>query len=301
VSVLSSISENEKKTLLKVLDHRAAKKLNGYSEEFEKNLLKKTKTSSINELLSKFHSELIHVEGDLKDRKVSIDYWLKDHRLKKFQLLSDQAIRILDNHTQQYLYINEANESISGLPNEIFEQKGLKYSNLRTHPWDLFQLILISRKVMKVFQNLDIDEKLNSKFAFDLRYRHPQRGYIRIHQTILPLSISENGKPSVILIQSSDISELKKSNRMKYFFGFWKNEFFQKLILGETSAYGNILTNRELDLLTLAADGYTSAEIAAFKNLSVETVRTHNRNIISKTGAKNLTEVVRVALVEGWI
>ncbi len=301
MSVLSSISENEKKTLLKVLDHRAAKKLNGYSEEFEKNLLRKTKTSSINELLSKFHSELIHVDDDLKDRKVSIDYWLKDHRLKKFQLLSDQAIRILDNHTQQYLYINEANESISGLPNEIFEQKGLKYSNLRTHPWDLFQLILISRKVMKVFQNLDIDEKLNSKFAFDLRYRHPGRGYIRIHQTILPLSISENGKPSVVLIQSSDISELKKSNRMKYFFGFWKNGIFQKLISGETSAYGNILTRRELDLLTLAADGYTSAEIAEFKNLSVETVRTHNRNIISKTGAKNLTEVVRVALVEGWI
>jgi DNA-binding CsgD family transcriptional regulator/PAS domain-containing protein len=301
VSVLSTISENEKKTLLKVLDHRVAKKLNGYSEEFEKNLLKKTNTSSINELLSKFHSELIHVDSDLNDKKPSIEYWLKDHRLKKFQLLSDQAIRILDNHTKQYLYINEANENISGLPNEIFEQKGLKYSNLRTHPWDLFQLILISRKVMKVFQKLNIEEQINSKFAFDLRYRHPEKGYIRIHQNVLPLSVSNAGKPSVILIQSTDISEIKKSNRMKYFFGFWRDGFFQKLISGETSAYGNILTSRELDLLTLAADGYTSAEIANKKNLSVETVRTHNRNIISKTGAKNLTEVVRVALVEGWI
>jgi len=301
LSVLDNISEIEKKFLLKILDHRAAKNLDGFSEEFERDILEKTGATSITDLLSKLHRELIHVESPYSDEKASIDYWLNDHRLRKFQLLTDQAVRILDLHTRRYIYLNQANEAITGLPNDVFSKKGLMYTYSRIHPWDLLHLISITKKVLDIFPGMKKEDQLNSKLTYDIRYNHPSKGYIRINQNILPVSIAENGKPAIVIIQSSDISEIKKSTRMQYYMATWKGKNLETIFKGSTSAYGNILSDREIEILTLLSEGFTSNQIAKKVSLSPETIRTHSKNIINKVGAKNMTEVVKIAVIEGWI
>ena len=59
------------------------------------------------------------------------------------------------------------------------------------------------------------------------------------------------------------------------------------------------LTAREREVLALAAEGYTSAAIAAELSLSVLTVRTHLRNAISKLNAHSRLEAVATALRTG--
>lgn len=284
-----------------MLDHRAAEKLNGYTHEFEKKILKKTKTGSLAELLSKMHAELIHSDYTPEIRENTINYWLNDPRLLRLQLVTDQAVRILDNQSKKYLYINEANENMSGIPNAVFMEKGLAYSNSRTHPWDLFQLLLLTQRILKAFKKMTDEEKLNCRFSFDLRYKHPTRGYLRILQHAFPLCLDNNGRPAITMVLSNDISDLKSDNSMSYHFGTMKNNRFEKIFSGKTTTYGNILTAREIEVLTEAADGYTSSKIAEKLNLSTETVKTHYRNILQKTDAKNMTEVVKMAVLEGWI
>lgn len=55
------------------------------------------------------------------------------------------------------------------------------------------------------------------------------------------------------------------------------------------------LTVREQELLRLIAGGYTNKEIAEKVFLSVETIKTYHKNLNLKIGAKNPTQLVKIA------
>jgi two-component system response regulator DesR len=61
------------------------------------------------------------------------------------------------------------------------------------------------------------------------------------------------------------------------------------------------LTEREVDVLRLAAQGASSAEIAVHLFLSVRTVRNHISRIIGKIGARNRVDAIRIADDAGWL
>ncbi|WP_169314270.1 response regulator transcription factor [Streptomyces piniterrae] len=61
------------------------------------------------------------------------------------------------------------------------------------------------------------------------------------------------------------------------------------------------LTDRERDVLRVAGDGATNAEIAHALRLSQGTVRNYLSIAIQKTGARNRTEAARTARDKGWL
>jgi len=61
------------------------------------------------------------------------------------------------------------------------------------------------------------------------------------------------------------------------------------------------LTERELDVLRLAAQGLTNKAIAAELGLSDRTVQGHLANIYGKLGVTTRTEAVTQALKLGWL
>ncbi len=61
------------------------------------------------------------------------------------------------------------------------------------------------------------------------------------------------------------------------------------------------LTDRERQVLRLAADGQSGAEIAAGLELSEGTVRNYLSEAINKIGAKNRVDAARIARVKGWL
>jgi two-component system, NarL family, response regulator DesR len=61
------------------------------------------------------------------------------------------------------------------------------------------------------------------------------------------------------------------------------------------------LTDRERQVLRLAAEGEAGAQIAEKLELSEGTVRNYLSEAISKLGAKNRVEAARIARVKGWL
>jgi two-component system response regulator DesR len=61
------------------------------------------------------------------------------------------------------------------------------------------------------------------------------------------------------------------------------------------------LTDRERQVLRLAAEGLTTADVAGTLSLSEGTVRNYLSEIISKLGAKNRLEPVNLARAKGWL
>lgn len=61
------------------------------------------------------------------------------------------------------------------------------------------------------------------------------------------------------------------------------------------------LTNRELEVMKLAADGKSNDEIARGLHLSVLTVRTHVQRAMSKLGARDRAQLVVLAYKNGLV
>jgi len=62
-----------------------------------------------------------------------------------------------------------------------------------------------------------------------------------------------------------------------------------------------IVTEREIEVLKLIADGLTNAEIAEKLFLSPLTVDRHRKNIIIKLNAKNTASLINIAIHKGYI
>jgi DNA-binding CsgD family transcriptional regulator len=56
------------------------------------------------------------------------------------------------------------------------------------------------------------------------------------------------------------------------------------------------LSRKEKEILLLISRGYSSREIAKLIFLSPNTVNTHRKNIIRKTGTRNILEAVALAI-----
>ncbi len=67
------------------------------------------------------------------------------------------------------------------------------------------------------------------------------------------------------------------------------------------SEYGEPLTERELQIVQLVAEGLTNREVALRLHISHNTIKVHLRNIFTKTGVASRTELSMLAVQEGWV
>jgi DNA-binding NarL/FixJ family response regulator len=61
------------------------------------------------------------------------------------------------------------------------------------------------------------------------------------------------------------------------------------------------LTAREVEVLSLIAQGMSSVRIAQKLEISFETVKVHRRNMLRKVEAQNTFELIRLAIKSRWI
>jgi DNA-binding NarL/FixJ family response regulator len=61
------------------------------------------------------------------------------------------------------------------------------------------------------------------------------------------------------------------------------------------------LSDREAEVLRLFAWGYSNKEIAGRVGISVKTVETHKANAMRKLDMRNRSDIVRYALLQGWL
>lgn len=77
-------------------------------------------------------------------------------------------------------------------------------------------------------------------------------------------------------------------------------EFAPELIMNSYHS-DNPLSDREIEVLKLSADGKTSKEIGEELFLSAGTVRNYMSEILQKVGAKNKIEAIGICREKGWI
>jgi DNA-binding NarL/FixJ family response regulator len=62
-----------------------------------------------------------------------------------------------------------------------------------------------------------------------------------------------------------------------------------------------ILSDREIEVMSLIAQGYINKEIADKLNIGLATVVTHRRNIMDKLGLKSVSALTIYAVTHGYV
>lgn len=62
-----------------------------------------------------------------------------------------------------------------------------------------------------------------------------------------------------------------------------------------------ILTDREIEVLTLIVEGYINKEIADRLNIGITTVITHRKNIMEKLNVKSVSALTIYAVMQGYV
>ena len=108
------------------------------------------------------------------------------------------------------------------------------------------------------------------------------------------------------ILKDADKKELKKaiaiiSEDDKYYDTRVLSIFMNKFNSKTNPFEDTDLTPREIDILRLITKGYTSFQISELLNISVNTVTTHRKNLMIKSGTNNSASLIKYAYEKGLI
>ena len=90
-------------------------------------------------------------------------------------------------------------------------------------------------------------------------------------------------------------------NGKKYYSSELLDLLFETIERKNTGEETGQLTNSELEVVRLIADGLTTKEIASRKFISFHTVISHRKNIFRKLGVTSISELIMYSIKAGWI
>ena len=225
---------------------------------------------------------------------------LENPLLKQF-IFANNLIAVIDHSIGGYRYMSDSIVDVFGYPKNEFLEKGLAFSLGLLHPEDLAVLNPVFEKVTSLVQQVDEEKRSYFRFNYCCRFKSTE-GYRLLYQQNIPLAFNEAGVPYLVLALISNITSYVKNDGVHYNVSVnVPGEPIRQLLSSHSTNENNPLTVRESEIVSHLANGFDTNEIAEKLFISEGTVRTHRKNILRKTGAKNSVHLVRIAVANGWI
>lgn len=173
-------------------------------------------------------------------------------------------------------------------------------------------------EALKIVKNTDIDfiilditmpEMDGIQLSKILKKNHPNIKILIVstHSNVMVISrlirIGVNG----YLLKNAEKEDLLKAiNTIASGENYFAEELQEKHFINSTKIEKQIsnlteLSSREKEILILIAQEYNTAEIAEKTFISLNTVNTHRRNLLSKLNAKNTAGLVKYAVENGLV
>lgn len=135
------------------------------------------------------------------------------------------------------------------------------------------------------------------RVSYQFRLKTKHKIFEHFLNQVMLLPDNQSGRPHYILTNTSKInlsnslnchgiSFLDSRNKKSYVNISRANDLMQ------SCSIQSAISNREVNVIKLLSEGYTSKEIGKILNISYDTVRTHRNNILKKTRFKTLMQVV---------
>lgn len=189
----------------------------------------------------------------------------------------------------RYTYVGCSIKKVLGYEKELFLTQGFEFSVRIIHPHDFERLKSIYEVIFNYYYRTPAEERARLRFSYNFRVKKADNSYINLLRQSTFIDFTDDGKPTLEQINSIDISGFNYTNDITL--------VVHRLSPGGTfvlcyeftfSKEQTALSERERQVMELIGKGFTTKEIALKLYLSMETVKSHRKKIIAKTGASNM-------------
>lgn len=212
-------------------------------------------------------------------------------------------VYIIDFPSRRFDFVSHHVCNILGLQPEEYMLETLLE---RVHPHDIDFVSNCEKLVADFIVRLKRPQVTRYKINYCFRLKVKDGSYrLFLHQA-LALNTHASGALDKVLGIHSDIHHITKENNYKIsFIGLNDEPSFLEMDVEahfkKENSSASPFSRRELEVVRLLAKGDSSKEIAEKLYISLETVLTHRKNILSKAGCRNTTELVAQSVKKGYL
>jgi len=209
-----------------------------------------------------------------------------------------EAEEIMDKNDQFFYFgdlilfhiLYTSKRSLNMLGVEPAELSPLRFYEA-THPDEMERNILYKNVITKIGHNLFLAGKGNKLLSTNFLVKNAKGKYINVLSQFF-IYYSELPYKSVFAFKvHTNIDWLKKSKSGHHcYLGEDLSNF--RYPDEELLKIGHVFSKREFDILHLLEKGYSTEHIAETLFLSSNTIKTHRRNILHKSGKTNIPELI---------
>ena len=252
-------------------------------------ILAKSSSAKIDHIVSPeiYFSNLI---SEIKKFAVGHHFWFIAN-------LTNGAVESAGGMIQEITSIDK-DSYINGSPDQLFQ---------RTHPEDIQQMFAFSNYWVEFLMSLTPEKRVNVHATIYIRIKNKAEIYKWVMVQYAVQILDETGKIIFVLTLVTDIDFIKKDGVAMMSILDTSDETCQHFYCSDGKSINqtqqNIpnLTNREIEVIGFLAIGFSSKQIAAEMNISVNTVDNHRQNMLKKTKSKSTGELVNFAIQAGFV
>ncbi len=241
--------------------------------------------------------------SDTLNRKKDFDL---NHYLRVFHAFDTYFYSLADISTLSIIDAGGPIEQFTGYTKEEVIKKGYRLMLEIHHLRDTIRATRGGTKYFKYLYDQPAEKRPYIKVNRTLEMKCKDGRILFVLAQSIPVLFNENMEPIYILNIYSDISDMQFNRQYAhYIIDNSDIDHPKKISLFDKKDYTDCtvltISKGELRVLELIAEGMDSRLIADKLFISEHTVRTHRKNILKKLSCNNMNEVVKKALVEGWI
>lgn len=225
------------------------------------------------------------------------EYKKADLLIKVFDALARttyQSIYIIDYYRRNFLYVSDNPLFLCGHTSEEVRELGYMFYLNHVPSGEQNMLTEINKAGFNFFDKIPIEERLNYTISYDFHLKMNKKE-ILINHKLTPVLLANDGRiwlaactVSLSAYNSPGHIELRKAGSTEYWiYSLEKHRWIENK--------GIVLNEKEKDILTLSAQGYTMNEIADKLCLAIDTIKFYKRRLFDKMEVKNITEALSFA------
>ena len=221
------------------------------------------------------------------------------HTVRDVKLDHNKVISLVEDYMimpDQYLFVVSVSEAKivyqKGIENVLgFDSYSLEDHMTNIHPEDYRYVMHASTFTLKHALEMCYKKPFQSFYSIDYRTKTANNEYVRVLRKTTQLALCDEGKVTYYLTICTDITKVKRSKEISVgFSGEGTDGISKEQILGIENK--DLWTSREVEIIDLIMQGFSSKEIANLLSLSYHTIRTHRKNILRKGGFSSTSQLV---------
>lgn len=220
-----------------------------------------------------------------------------------YNLFSATAFFVFDYTRLRHILLHGQIEQVIGYHPEDFLQGGLDFFSDVFHKEDFK---IFNRQCMPIvhdlFKKSSHTEHSNYVFEMNYRVRNSNKGFTHVLQKGRYITDKKTSLPIYSFGMCTDITQFKKDTCISQIIKKYAPSDNNSILKYVDTNYfypvpeDTTLTKKEREILLWMAEGLSSKQIAGKVYASENTISNHRKNMLKKTNAKNVAELIRYAM-----